>query len=341
MMSDDPNPSFKGDAPVAARREVLIDRRELALVAMERTRMPMVITDPKQPDNPIILANEAFLELTGYAAEEVLGRNCRFLQGVDTDPADVEAIRAELAAGNDHFEVELLNYRKDGSSFWNQLVISPVRNEAGLLLYYFASQKDVTARRRAEQLEIAERLLLKEVDHRAMNALALVQGIVNLSRSESPAQYSASIRGRVAALARAHRLLAVSGWTGADVGALLAGEIPAHMRERVRTSGTAALLPALLVQPLSLVLHEIMSNALRHGGLSKPGGFVEVGWSTEPEGLRLDWRERGAGAIGEPPRFEGGMRMVKNVVERQLCGQASFAWSPPGFQATLRIPLDG
>src|SRR5579875_1123264 len=139
--------SFRGDPPAAADPGVLPDRRELALVAVERTRMPMVVTDPRQPDNPIVLANAAFLQLTGYEAEEVLGRNCRFLQGRDTDPADVDLIRRELAKGEDHISVELLNYRKDGSVFWNQLAISPVTDESGAVIYYFASQKDVTERR--------------------------------------------------------------------------------------------------------------------------------------------------------------------------------------------------
>jgi len=78
MMQIDAATSFEGDSPVAADGDVLADRRELALVAVERTRMPMVITDPRKPDNPIVLANQAFLDLTGYAASEVLGRNCRF-----------------------------------------------------------------------------------------------------------------------------------------------------------------------------------------------------------------------------------------------------------------------
>jgi len=113
-----------GDAPRAAEPSILSDRRELALVAFERTRMPMVVSDPRLPDAPIVLANRAFLELTGYTKEEVLGRNCRFLQGAGTDPKDVEAIRSGLDAGHD-VEVELVNYRKDGTPFINQLAISP------------------------------------------------------------------------------------------------------------------------------------------------------------------------------------------------------------------------
>ena len=131
--------SFDGDAPAAADRAVLNDRRELALVAVERTRMPMVVSDPRQPDNPIVLANHAFLELTGYAPDEVIGRNCRFLQGPETEASAVDAIRSGLAENPDYISVELLNYRKDGSAFWNELVISPVRDDTGQVIYHFAS----------------------------------------------------------------------------------------------------------------------------------------------------------------------------------------------------------
>jgi PAS domain S-box-containing protein len=329
--------SFKGDPPAAAAVEALPDRRELALVAVERTRMPMVVTDPRQPDNPIVLANGAFLDLTGYSSHEVLGRNCRILQGPDTDPADVESIRCGLAALS-HVEVELLNYRKDGSSFWNQLSISPVVNELGDLIYYFASQKDVTARRRVEQLEATERLLLMEVDHRAVNALALVKSFVRLSRASTIGEFSSSILGRVDALARAHRLLAKSGWAGADLGQLLAGETPPDAKAHVLTSGSPLQLPAPLVQPLALVFHELMSNAAKHGALARQDGRVMVSWAEQTGHLLLDWQEAGAGPMNSPAKPGLGLRMIVGVVEQQLGGKASTSWSHQGFQARILVP---
>jgi hypothetical protein len=107
------------------------------------------------------------------------------LQGPDTAISDVDQIRNALAHDTDHVELEMLNYRRDGSTFWNQLVISAVRDSDGALLYHFASQQDVTARREAQALEKNEHRLLMEVDHRAMNALALVQGIISLARADS------------------------------------------------------------------------------------------------------------------------------------------------------------
>lgn len=123
--------------------------RDIFFAAVETTRMPMIITDPRQPDNPIVFANEAFLQLTGYTVEEMLGRNCRFLQGPETDPATVAALRTAIQEQRE-ISTEILNYRKDGSSFWNALFVSPVRNRAGELIYFFASQLDVSRRRDAE-----------------------------------------------------------------------------------------------------------------------------------------------------------------------------------------------
>ena len=98
--------------------------------AITNTRMPMVITDPAQHDNPIVFANQAFLDLTGYAREEVIGRNCRLLQGPDTTPESAAAIRRAIETCEPTFRGEILNYRKDGTSFWNALFMSPVVDEA-------------------------------------------------------------------------------------------------------------------------------------------------------------------------------------------------------------------
>jgi PAS domain S-box-containing protein len=331
--------TFEGDPPVATTEETLRDRRELALVAVERTRMPMVVSDARKPDHPIMLANQAFLDLTGYSAAEVIGRNCRFLQGPDTDPADITRIRERLAAG-DEVHVELLNYRKDGTSFWNQLAIGPIVDEKGQLLYHFASQKDVSARRRAEQSEQAERLLLMEVDHRAMNALALVQSFVRLGRADTVEAYAAAVQLRVDALARAHRLLAHNGWSGAALDELIILEIPDSVAPQVTVAGPALALAARVVQPLALALHEMMTNALAHGALSHADGMLEIGWEIAEGRARLAWRERGA-ARSEKSGDGLGLTLVRGVVERQLGGILELDWADQGLDARLIFAIDG
>jgi PAS domain S-box-containing protein len=123
--------------------------RDIFFAAVQMSRMPMCLTDPHRSDNPLIFCNAAFEQLTGYAQDEILGRNCRFLQGDGTDPEVVAQIRRGLKAGEDIHQ-EVLNYRKDGTPFWNALFISPVVDSDGSLVYHFASQLNVTRRREAE-----------------------------------------------------------------------------------------------------------------------------------------------------------------------------------------------
>jgi PAS domain S-box-containing protein len=146
--------------------------------------LPMAISDPALPDNPIVYVNPAFEALTGYAREEVLGRNCRFLQGPMTDQGELGRLR-EAIRSRAKVSVDLLNHRKDGSPFWNRLLITPVCSEDGTLRYFFASQHDVTAERErvlvleAEQLVLladAERALARLADSEARLHLALKAG---------------------------------------------------------------------------------------------------------------------------------------------------------------------
>jgi len=109
----------------------------------------ITIADARLPDRPLIYANEGFERMTGYPVVEVMGRNCRFLQGPDTDAAAVEEIRAALAESRECI-VEILNYRKDGTTFWNRLSITPLRDLSGAVTHFIGIQSDVTARRQAE-----------------------------------------------------------------------------------------------------------------------------------------------------------------------------------------------
>ena len=127
------------------------------------TRMAVAITDPRQPDNPVVFVNDSFTRLTGYSAAEAVGRNCRFLQGPATDPSAVAAVRAAVAAAAP-IEIDLLNYRKDGTAFWNRLAIAPAFDADRRVTYLFASQIDVTDERaRTAALENDRDMLAGEV----------------------------------------------------------------------------------------------------------------------------------------------------------------------------------
>ena len=193
-MSLDHNPDFRGSN--SATGDIKHEGKNIFFAAVETTRMPMIVTDPTLPDNPIIFANRAFVDMTGYSAEEILDANCRFLQGTETDPDTVRAVR-EAIANEKEIAVELINYRKDGTAFWNALFISPVYSEDGRRINFFASQLDVSRRRDAEDgLKQAQKMealgqLTGGIAHDFNNLLQVMLGYLdNIAKSASDPGYS-------------------------------------------------------------------------------------------------------------------------------------------------------
>ncbi len=153
-----PEDATREGARIGAELAGLDDGTDPFVAAVRATRMPMIITNPRVADNPIVFANDAFCRLTGYSREEILGRNCRFLQGPESDPATVDRIRAAIAA-KEPIEIDIQNHAKDGRLFWNRLLIAPVHDASGDVAYFFASQFDVTVEREslaASARELAE-----------------------------------------------------------------------------------------------------------------------------------------------------------------------------------------
>jgi len=337
-----------GDAAVAATPQGLIDRRELALIAVERTRMPMLATDPRQPDNPIVLANKAFLDLSGYTADEVLGRNCRFLQGPDTDRDNVAQIRQAIEARTD-IDIEVLNYRKDGTPFWNALHISPVFNEAGELQHFFASQLDVTARRDALAVQA---MLLHEVDHRVKNNLQIVASMLAMEARAMPdpgvAQRLQGILARIEALSTVHRRLYQSDDLMSFDVAEFARDIVINLvgstgRPNIEVSLALepAFLPARLAAPLALVFNELVTNALKHAFPDRRAGRITVEIATAHDQLRITVADDGAG-LSDQPTGPGsfGRRLIDALVQ-QLGATATWtALLPSGLRVDVQMPLE-
>ncbi|WP_305819761.1 PAS domain-containing protein [Erythrobacter sp. JK5] len=172
--------------------------------AMAQTRMAICLSDPHHPDMPIVFANRAFRRLTGYSEEEVIGRNCRFLQGPETSPEPVERIR-EAIANEDVVVVELVNYRKNGTKFWNALHLGPIYNDRGELVYFFGSQWDVSDVRAARAEERHAKEMARELSHRMKNMFAVISGIVNVTgRVRGIQNEAAEINSRIRALGRAY-----------------------------------------------------------------------------------------------------------------------------------------
>lgn len=158
--------------------------------AIAATTQGILITGPVQDDCPIIYVNPGFERITGYSAKEILGLNCRLLQGERTDNAALERIQLALNNGCSVKE-ELLNYRKDGTLFWNELSITPIRDDHGVVTHFVGVQSDVTARRATEeQLRQSQKMevvgqLAGGVAHDFNNLLTIISGYASLLRSEA------------------------------------------------------------------------------------------------------------------------------------------------------------
>ncbi|SDD35054.1 PAS domain S-box-containing protein [Geodermatophilus telluris] len=185
--------------------------RERAVVA---TDIAFTITDPRQPDNPLIWVNPSFTRITGYSYEESVGRNCRFLQGPGTDPAAVAEIRAALAAQR-ALTTTVLNHRRDGTAFWNQLAISPVFDGEGELVSFVGIQTDVTERVRVEDEREAALAAEQAARQEAESARATAERAqADAERAQAAAE---GAQGRLALMAEATSSLIAT----LDVGDLL------------------------------------------------------------------------------------------------------------------------
>jgi PAS domain S-box-containing protein len=199
------------------------------------------------------------------------------------------------------------------------------------------SLNDITARKRVEE---ARDLLLREVDHRARNMLSVVQSIIQLSHAGSLSAYKDLVLGRINALARAHGSLAQRHWEGGPLGAVVQEELASLGKDQVHIlSGPEIILTPERVQPFSMILHELGTNACKYGALGVEGGEVSVDWSLTPDGgVRLVWREQGGPPVQAPTRRGFGSRLIHDLA-RQLGGEARFHWEAQGLRVEILSPL--
>lgn len=212
---------------------------------------------------------------------------------------------------------------------------SLARSESGETLVVLVIA-DVTERRRDEE---RERLLMREVDHRAKNALAVVLALVKLTRADSIGAFKRAVDGRVTALARTHSLLAENRWDELALDTVIGEELAAYPQDQISWGGPAIAVNPSAVQPLSMVMHELATNAAKHGALSTQSGRLEIRWEeTEKGALRLTWTERGGPETGPPERLGFGARLIRDTVERQLRGRVEHEWAREGL--TCRLTLE-
>lgn len=312
--------------------------------AMAQTRMAICLCDPNDPELPIVFANRAFRRLTGYSEEEIIGRNCRFLQGPKTDPEPVARIRKAIS-NEDVVVVELLNYRKNGTTFWNALHLGPIYNDAGELVYFFGSQWDVSDVRAARAEEQHAKEMARELSHRMKNMFAVISGIVNVTgRARGVQREAAEINSRIQALGRAYETTLDDASSGSiDIGQAIRAVLMPYDRDeaRLRLEGIGVRMPFTVISIVGLILHELAANATKHGAWTTDAGQVMVDWSLNAAGdaLEITWDESGGPAI-DPSAIESGTGTA--IVDRMLAtahGKVDRQWNESGLRAVIAVPV--
>ena len=368
-MASDDDWHQTGDVPHAQ------GRGDPFAAAVRSTRMPMLVSDPRQDDTPIVFANDAFLKLTGYTREEILGRNCRFLQGSGTSPDSVRKLR-EAIAREEPIQIDLLNYRKDGTPFWNALFVGPVHGDDGKAQFFFASQVDVTERvetqekvarqKAAVEAEVAARtrelrdalalneraleektILLNEVDHRVKNNLTMIGSLLRLQANsiDDPTlvRTLGTMLERVDALATVHRTLhQTDDIRRFDVSAFLRGLVADVLavsgRDDIEVVDRIEALDieATKATALGLAVNEILTNAVKHAFGDGRSGRLCVAARREGDLVTVELGDDGPGFDPEARGRSLGLDLIGRL-SRQLDGTTDWASSSDGTTSRIRF----
>ena len=279
----------------------------------------------------------------GYSMAELAG--LRLLDVAPSfTPATLEALLRPLRDGAEQqVRVETPIRRKDASTYEAEMTLQLSR--ATRPPVFIAVVQDITQRRRAEE---HQRLIMDELNHRVKNTLAIVQSLAarTLQNSASPAEFTESFRGRLGALAVSHTLLTQTYWNGADLRALVLEHLApfrAEGRSGVRADGPPLFLKPAAALALGLALHELATNAAKHGSLSAPTGRVDVAWRVLADGdhpvLRIDWAESGGPPPAANPQRGFGRTVIERGLSYELDGKVELTFDPMGLRCSIEIPL--
>jgi two-component sensor histidine kinase/DNA-binding response OmpR family regulator len=256
-------------------------------------------------------------------------------------PEDWEQIQigmdVMLERGQPHHS-EFRVRRPNGEIRWCASTAAATRDSSGKVIRISGVTMDITARKEAEERQA---LLAREVDHRAKNAMAIVQSIVKLTRADSISEYATVIEGRIKALSRVHAILSDTRWEGAELTRLVNEELAPYRSgraDRIQVIGRNVVLNATTAQTLALALHELATNAAKYGALSQTSGTLELRWRIEPDAIVINWQEAGGPPTHVPAKTGFGTRIITSSIERQLEGKTTFDWRPEGLFCSLTVP---
>ena len=318
--------------------------------------VPSVIWMAQDPDCNNIIGNQFssnILRMTGPNGEESISPTLKSddykvynAEGRELNESDLPVQRAARGETVRNFEERILF--QDGQSIYLLGNASPLFNPNGQVRGAVAAFIDITERKRAEA---RERLLSREVDHRSKNVLAVVQAIIQLTEAPNMPAYRERITGRIQSLSRTHNLLAETKWDGVMLSRLIHDELSPFEtdedsppgKQRFTVSGPDVILKPAAAQAFALILHEMLTNAVKYGALTASNGRVQISWSRTPgpkEKLCFKWQESDGPATKEPDRAGFGWTVIRSSVEEQMRGTLFTKWTETGLNMAIDIPMN-
>jgi len=282
--------------------------------------------------------NTGAQSIFGYGAYEVIGKPVTILMPPDRVNEEPD-ILARVRAGQRIEHYETVRRRKDGTLLDISLTVSPVRNAQGKIVGASKIARDVSERKRMEK---QRELLMAELSHRVKNTLATVLSIEKLSFSgQQASSASRAFRARIEALAHAHGRLAESNWLSVPLQHLVEDELAPYRNNETPNailSGPTVNLSAHCALSLGLGIHELATNAAKHGALSSPEGRVHVTWRTKDDALELEWREQGGPTLSPPSRTGFGRLLLEQALTHELAARVTMNFRPEGLRCTIYVP---
>lgn len=283
--------------------------------------------------------NEGAESIFGYTAGEMIGHSIRELIPEDRQ-AEEDDLLARIARGEHVAAYETVRLGKGGRRIQTSLSLSPVRDGAGKLIGISKIAQDITERKKREE-QVS--LLMREVNHRSMNMLALVQAIAQQTAASSPSEFVERFSARLQALSANQDLIVRNEWVGTDLDDLVRAQL-AHFDDLVDTrviiAGPHLRLTTAAAQSLGLALHELATNAAKHGALSNQSGHVDITWRLDRDTFSMTWRESGGPAAAPPTRQGFGSKVIDLMTRRALGANVAIDYPASGLVWRLDCPAD-
>lgn len=326
--------------------EALREQQRLYRSITDNASLGLFIMDDRQQ---CVFMNPAAEKLTGFSLDELKGRPLHdYIHHTHPDGSPYPLADCPIDQAfpkNDRESGEEVFVHKDGHFYDVRFTASPIRDQQGKPTGTVIEVEDVSDRKRAEQ---QIRLLMREVNHRSKNMLAVVQAMASQSALRGdPQRFAESFTERLHSLAASHDLLVHNDWRGVDLADLASSQL-SHFggasHERIRMAGPDVRLTPAAAQAIGMALHELATNATKYGALSTQDGMVLLNWSVSPPGekgqFRLRWEEKGGPPVPTPSRSGFGSRLISEMTQLTMRGRARLDYHPTGLVWELTAPIE-